>query len=62
MVKLINKNVVAYLRRNGVYIRYTHPYHPNMNDFVERSVRSVRLVRSVRSVKLIRSIKDLANV
>ena len=33
-----NKNVVAYLRRNGVYIRYTHPYHPNMNNFVERSI------------------------
>ena len=42
MVKLINKNVVAYLRKNGVYIRYTHPYHPNMNGLVERAFRSVK--------------------
>ena len=37
-----DKNVVAYLRRNGAYIRYTHPYHPNMNGFVERAFRSVK--------------------
>jgi hypothetical protein len=33
-----DNNVVGYLRRNGVYIRYTHPYHSNMNYFIERSV------------------------
>ena len=37
-----NKSVIAYLRRNGVYIRYTHPYHSNMNYFIERSVWSIK--------------------
>ena len=32
----------AYCRKKGVFNQYTHPYHPSMLGFVERSFRSVK--------------------
>jgi len=37
-----SNNVIAWLRKNGIYTRYKHPYHPNMNGFVERAFRSIK--------------------
>jgi len=39
--QLDTTNVKAYIRRHGVYQRFTLPYHHNMNGFIERAFRSM---------------------
>ena len=40
--QLDTHGVRAYCRKKSIFNQYTHPYHPNMLGFVERSFRSVK--------------------
>ena len=40
--ELDTTGVKAYTRKAGIFHRFIHPYHPNMNGFVERAFRSIK--------------------
>ena len=46
--ELNTDGVRAFTKKKGIFQRYIHPYHPNMNGFVERAFRSMKeLARSM---------------
>ena len=40
--ELNTEKVRAFTRKGGIFQRFIHPYHPNMNGFVERAFRSMK--------------------